>query len=357
MGPLALIVNGRFLRVAPTGMQRAARTLVSALRESGLRFEVVAPRGTSDELIDRHVGRLPGRVGDILWEQLVLPVAVRRDYVLSPTNLAPLAARRSIVWTHDLAPLLHPEWFASSQVRLYARLMLAAARRAEFVFVPSQQVAEEVAAIGVDRRRVGVLRTPIDPQFHPSSRADVDAVRARYELHQPYAVVIGAYDPRKNAEFAARVHLKAVSRVPHELLLVGRVHGIFAPVNLPTAPTIRQPGYVDDGELPALLAGAAALLAPSRYEGFGLTPAEAMACGTPAIVSDIPAHRESTWGLARLIPLDDVETWTTALLEALRGDVEVPALPRWTKVEEAEQFKTALPPQIRERVTSATSSA
>ena len=94
---------------------------------------------------------------------------------------------------------------------------------------------------------------------------------------------------------------------------MGESHDTFAPVQVPDDPTILRAGHLSDTDLVALLTGAAALLYPSLYEGFGLPPLEAWACGTPALVSDIPVLRESTEGLGELLAVGDVDGWATAL--------------------------------------------
>jgi glycosyltransferase involved in cell wall biosynthesis len=72
-----------------------------------------------------------------------------------------------------------------------------------------------------------------------------------------------------------------------------------------------------------------------------------MACGTPALVSDLPVLRESTWGLATFVPARDVDAWAEAIREALRNEVRAPALPRWTAADLADQFVRALPSWAR----------
>jgi glycosyltransferase involved in cell wall biosynthesis len=74
------------------------------------------------------------------------------------------------------------------------------------------------------------------------------------------------------------------------------------------------------------------------YEGFGLPPLEAWACGTPALVSDIPVLRESTDSKGELLPVGDVEAWADALRRALRGDVVVPDPPVWTWADAGRQL-------------------
>jgi glycosyltransferase involved in cell wall biosynthesis len=119
---------------------------------------------------------------------------------------------------------------------------------------------------------------------------------------RPYVVLVGWADPRKDLALAVAAHGPS-SRPgrPHDLVLVGRPHPTFAPVQVPDLPSVRRAGYLPDGGLQALLTGAAALLYPSRYEGFGLPPLEAWACGTPALVSDVPVLRETTGGQGVLL--------------------------------------------------------
>jgi glycosyltransferase involved in cell wall biosynthesis len=76
---------------------------------------------------------------------------------------------------------------------------------------------------------------------------------------------------------------------------------------------VRLLGYLSDADLRATVAGADAVCAPSRYEGFGLPVVEALATGTPVLASDIPAHREISGGLATLLPVGDIEAWAQAL--------------------------------------------
>jgi glycosyltransferase involved in cell wall biosynthesis len=176
--------------------------------------------------------------------------------------------------------------------------------------------------------------------WRPAPAVAVDTSRARHSLDRPYVVCVGWADPRKDVATA----LAASARVqePHDVVLVGRPHPTFAPVALPHAPNVRPLGYVDDGELRALLTGAAALLYPTRYEGFGLPPLEAVACGTRALVSDLPVLHESAGASATYVPPGDVDAWAEALCAALRGDLPVGAPPAWTWDDAARQLIDAL---------------
>lgn len=338
---MTIAVNGRFLRARPSGMHRAARALIDAARASGMALEVLAPPGVDDARVDRVVRGPRGRLGDHAWEQAVLPLASRGHMLLSPTNTAPVLGPHNVVWVHDLAPIVGPHWFAPS-MRAYALLVVSVARRARLVLAPSAAIADELVGIGVRSSDVAVVRTAIDRRFQPAGDHDVAAVRQRYRLERPYVVHVGGDDPRKDAVTAVAAHVAAVDRYGHDLVLLGRRHPTFSTVNLPSTPSVRPLGYVADAELPALLTGAGALLFPSHYEGFGLPPLEAMACGTPALVSDLPVLRESTWGLARYLPPGDVEAWTAGLLAVLDERPAAPILPLWSRKEMASQFASAI---------------
>jgi hypothetical protein len=89
-----IVVNGRFLLGPPTGIHRVGRGLVDGARAAGIPFEVVAPNDTDDPRADRRTWRPPGRFGEHLWEQVVLPGASRGRPIISLANTAPLAAKR-----------------------------------------------------------------------------------------------------------------------------------------------------------------------------------------------------------------------------------------------------------------------
>jgi glycosyltransferase involved in cell wall biosynthesis len=276
------------------------------------------------------------------WEQGALPLRAGNRLLLSLTNTAPIWARRGAVMVADLAPLVGPHWFRRS-MQLYSRIALAAASRAEVALTLSTQIADELVARGVDATRVHVIRPAVGDDFTPAAPAEIATVRARLALTKPFLLAVGWADPRKDTATAVAAHLIARRAVDHDLVLAGHPHPNFTPVPVPDEPSVRLAGYVSDAELRALLSGAAALVYPSRYEGFGLPPLEAWACGTPAIVGDTPSVREATEGRARYISPGDVTDLARAMVEALSGSLEVPAMPAWTWADAAGALRTALP--------------
>jgi glycosyltransferase involved in cell wall biosynthesis len=215
-------------------------------------------------------------------------------------------------------------------MRVYARLVRAAARRAEAVLTVSEQVAGELRAHGVTAP-VSVVHDAVDADVRPVPPDVVDATLARLAVRRPYVLFVGWADPRKDVATAVAAHRLAARTEPHRLVLTGLAHRNFAPVVVPDLDTVLRPGYVSDADLRALLTGAAALLYPSRYEGFGTPPLEAWACGTPALVADIPVLRESTEGRATYLPTGDVAAWAAAIGAAVRGELTapVPSIRTW----------------------------
>jgi glycosyltransferase involved in cell wall biosynthesis len=338
---MTTVVNGRFLRATPVGLHRAARSLLDAAIEAGLETEVLAPPGVEDPRVDRHPWSPQGRLSDHLWEQGRLPVAAGRRTVLSLANTSPLAARSSVVVVHDLAPLIGPQWFTRA-TQLYGRLVLAGAKRADRVVTVSDAAAADLVAYGIPRSRIRVVRSAVDPSFRPASEQQIAELRARLGLERSFALVVGWADPRKDTATALAAHLDVVTRVPHDLVLVGREHRNFSGVVLPDLPSIKRLGYLSDADLCTLLSAADVLLYPSLYEGYGLPPLEAWACGTPALASDIPSVREATGGLAEMVRPGDVPGWIVGLERILTDGLAVPQPAARTWADAGRELRAAM---------------
>jgi glycosyltransferase involved in cell wall biosynthesis len=207
---------------------------------------------------------------------------------------------------------------------------MTAAKRARAVVTVSNQVAGELSERGVPAERIQVIPNAVGPEFAPAPHAAIEEARTRFGLGDRYVIMVGWADPRKDVATAVAAHRAVVDSLPHQLVLVGSGHQNFASVEAPGGPGISILGYVPDATLPALLTGAAALLYPSRYEGFGLPPVEAMACGTPALVSDLSSIREATAGGAVYLQAGDVAVWADALRSALQGAITAGSPPCWT---------------------------
>lgn len=302
------VINGRFLSEPASGVQRVAAGFVRCLSKDS--HILACPRGTRPAWWTgqaRQAPLPPGRPGRLLWEQLALPALAGGRPVLSLANTAPLV-RAHLVLVQDLAFLAHPEWFRPSFRRSYGAVTAQAASRSRRVLVPSAFTAGELMArLGIPAARISVVTPGIDDRFVPPSEADVGRVRAAHRLEGPFLLAVGTLDPRKGLDTAAR----AAQMAGLPLVVAGASAASFTGATVPSG--VRWLGRVPDGDLPGLYGSAAALLYPSRYEGFGLPPLEAMACGALVVAADIPPLRETLSGASVLVAPDEPEKWAEAV--------------------------------------------
>jgi glycosyltransferase involved in cell wall biosynthesis len=228
-----------------------------------------------------------------LWEQLYLPTQLRSRLLWSPGNTGPLGVSRQVLTVHDAASLDHPEWFERKFALWYAALMPRLIRKVRVIITVSQFSKDRIVRLTrTEPERVHVIYNGVDQRFRPADPDTVKQVTALFDLTTPYILFVGSLEPRKNL----RMLLEAWQLGGFEaatLAVVGASGHLFAKLQFESMPEgVRFLGSVKDEMLPALYSGAAGFVYPSIYEGFGLPPVEAMACGCPVAVSDIPAHRE-----------------------------------------------------------------
>jgi glycosyltransferase involved in cell wall biosynthesis len=258
--------------------------------------------------------------------------------------LLPLRSIPAILTVHDLIfrhlPAHHKplnRWYLNLTMPLYCR------RATHIVAISERTRRDLIAAYGLPPERITVIYEAAAPRFHPQPPEAVAAARARYGLPERYLLFVGTIEPRKNlprllAAFEA-VHADGLAE---GLVVVGRrgwLYGdFFARLERsPVRDVVLFPGYVPDEDLPAIYAGAQALVLPSLYEGFGLPVLEAMACGTPVTCSDTSSLPEVTGDAALYFDPGDVESITDALY-CLLSDADLRSALRERGFEQAARF-------------------
>jgi glycosyltransferase involved in cell wall biosynthesis len=192
----------------------------------------------------------------------------------------------------------------------------SAARRSTSVLVPSVAMRWALTArLGVSEERVVLLEPVPATAFRRAARADFERVRLRYSLPERYFVCVGSRARRKNLPFLAGVWAQASAQLGPdvELVLAGPERG-----GLDGAPRVRDAGWVEEDDLPALLSGAIAYLNPSLYEGQGLGAMQAMACGTPALVAATGALPRTVDQGGLMLDLYEPSQWCDAMLTVAR---------------------------------------
>lgn len=264
----------------------------------------------------------------IAWEQLVQPWRLRQeriDLVHAPVYVGPLLNPcPMIVTVHDLSFFRYPELFPASR-RFYLQKMTAyTVTHAVKVLVDSRSTKDDLQQLlSVDPRKIEVIYPGVSQEMRPIDDGQkLQALRKHHQLPERFILFLGTLEPRKNIVqlIEAYALLCQDDTFRHQLVIAGGkgwyYDQIYARVqDLSLADRIIFAGYVADQELPLWYNAAELFVYPSLYEGFGLPPLEAMACGTPTIVTDISSLPESVGEAGLLVRPGETE----ALAEAIRN--------------------------------------
>lgn len=261
-------------------------------------------------------------------------------YGVGRGGLLPRLVRRGVepvVMVHDLIPILHPEFCTPGGAAKHALRMQAVLEHAALVIANSASTAGDIAAFALDAGRAPPPLCVAPLGLEPAFRGAPEGVEAA----RPYFVCVGTIEPRKNLAFLLTLWTRLATRMGEaapRLVLVGRRGWENEAVIdlLERAPAVGRLVHeacdLTDEQLAGLMAGAAALLAPSFTEGFDLPAAEALAVGAPVIASDIAVHRELAGGAQLIDPLDG-PGWLAAIEAAalISASRRPRAAPTWER--------------------------
>jgi glycosyltransferase involved in cell wall biosynthesis len=290
-------INTWFADQPTTGSGQYTVRLLDALRACAPDWEFAAIGPQHGSPIRRALG---SNLHKVWFEQAEFPRLARRlpaDVAHTPYWGGPLICGCPMVATiHDLIPLLLPEYRGGWRVQAYMRLVSASARRAAVVLTDSDASRRDILRhLRLPADRVRTVYLAADASYYPRPPDIVEGLRTRMSLPPRYVLYFGGFDVRKNLRAVVQAFARATSEGPDVSLVIA---GRLPERDTPFAPDPRRmadeagiaartmfTGWVDEADKPALYSGAGAMLFPSRYEGFGLPPLEAMACGTPVIAS------------------------------------------------------------------------
>lgn len=244
-------------------------------------------------------------------------------------HLLPRLTTPTLLTVHDLIFERYPEhhtrrnvWFLKVGMRLFTRAATA------IIAVSAHTRRDLIDLYGVAPDKVHVIYEGIDPTFRPAPADAVASVAAQYSPARPYLLMVGTLEPRKNhaAALYALSQLKQEG-LAHRLVIAGGKGWRFEPIRrlvdeLGLVQDVVFAGYVPAAELPSLYTGAACVLLPSLYEGFGFPALEAMACAAPVVCSNVSSLPEVTGAAALHVAPHD----PAALAAAVRLVVTQPAL-------------------------------
>jgi glycosyltransferase involved in cell wall biosynthesis len=267
-----------------------------------------------------------------LWMQLKLPWLVGRtrpDLCHFTNSLAPLYHNRPYVLTiHDASLFLYSRFHPWARLLTIRLLLPLVARRAEAVITVSEHARQDlVRVLGLPPDRVHVVHEAAAARFRPvHDTAERDRVRQRYGLPERYLLYLGTLEPRKNlGRLLSAIQQLRRDGMAEELVLVGKrgwlMNGFERQIEASgLTSAVRITGFVPAEDLPAIISAATLFVFPSLYEGFGLPPLEAMACGTPVLASNRASLPEVCGDAAEMVDPANIGSIAEAISRLLADE-------------------------------------
>ena len=263
---------------------------------------------------------MPGRMAQAAWKRIGFPpydwFAGKADLYHFPNFIRPPLSRgkKSVVTIHDVSFLRMPETTEAKNLAWLSAEIRRTAERADAILTDSHFSAREICELlKVPAEKVFPVWLGL-PEFGPPPAADVVAqARTALGLEKPYLLMVGTIEPRKNIPFLVKVY-EALKDFAGDLVLAGGLgwktgETLRAISESPRKGGIRLLKHMDDAQLSALYAGAAAFVFPTRYEGFGFPPLEAMGRGAPVISARNSSLPEVLGEAAEWVDGYDAEAW------------------------------------------------
>jgi glycosyltransferase involved in cell wall biosynthesis len=298
-----------------TGEGRYSDYLINGLKENGINIEIL----NNPLLINRP------NIKIFMGSFLIKRIIKNRDISIihNLDNLGPFLIKnnkiKSILTVHDISPVILPQIHSSIMNFNFKWILPKLIDNCDSIIAISKSTKNDlISKFGVENEKINVVPLGIDNSIF-YSRPSSDNILKKYGINHNYLIYVGGDNPRKNLKNLISAFIAIFQDIPHDLVLIGPINKknlvkiIKSHSHLNSCGTILNriiiPGYVDIEDLPILYSSASALVFPSLYEGFGFTPLEAMACGTPVIVSDNSSIREVVGDVGVYIdnPLDSHE--------------------------------------------------
>ncbi len=263
----------------------------------------------------------------IPWEQLLAPLLIRRihaDVFHGVLNVLPIVCPTpGVVTVHDLAFIRFPQTFrAYNRTYLDFATRLSVRHAARILAVSEHTKREVVGLLGVPAERVVVTPNAVRAHFRPPAPSALAAFRAAKGLPERFVLYVGTLEPRKNLTTLLEAYAEVARRHDVPLLVGGGKGWLYDAVfqrldELGLRERVRFVGYIEEEELPLWYAAATVFVFPSIYEGFGMPPLEAMACGTPVITSNSSSLPEVVGDAGLLVSPHDPGGFAAAIERVL----------------------------------------
>lgn len=281
----------------------------------------------------RLIRYLPSKVYNVLSRRVVVPpidlltamhadITIFTNFVRTPLPLG----SKSIVFIYDLSFKLFSQYSNDKNSYLMNKEVGKSAEKSDMIVTISENSKKEIIdTYKVKPEKIAIINPAIDHQdYYPRNQKEQAKVKKKYHINSTYILYAGTIEPRKNIVtlIDAYAQLPNTIKESYSLVLAGgkgwKDEDIYKKLEEYKDLTIILTGYVADEDLPALHSGAEVFVFPSHYEGWGMPPLEAMACGTPVITSNNSSLPEVVGDAGIMIDANDTKGFTTSITKVIK---------------------------------------
>ncbi len=334
-------IDARLVYYSQAGISQYTLRLIQGLAESGGKpryreneFFILQSRKDKHTIVDK-----PNFKRVSLWtpshhrlEQVALRVEISGldlDVLHSPDFIPPFRRHcKSIITIHDLAFLLYPHFLTKDSARYYSQIDEAVKRTDHIIAVSESTRQDTIHLLGAPEHKITVIYESANPIYRPVSNQEIlEQTKSKYHITGDFILFVSTIEPRKNLPTLLKAYRQLLDSYKRDvkLAVVGRrgwlSNEVFTLVDeLKLTNDVLFLGRVPVEDLLHLYNAARLLVQPSFYEGFGLPPLEAMACGTPVVVSNVSSLPEVVGDAGLLVDPEDVSELTVAIWRVLTDD-------------------------------------
>ena len=325
-------INCRDLSKDGGGTKRYLLDILKSLnsgKHEGYKFYIIHNSREYEKYFHRFKETFVNVKSKLVFDYLYIPFWCKKnnfDILFSPKNVIPfLVNSKKVVTIHDLAYFM-PEFNAYLPYdALYMKSMIKnSCKRADVIIAVSENTKKDIVSIlGTNEEKIKVIHSGVSNEFNIMKNKDIlNEVRKKYQLNKEFILFTGGITPRKNVVRLIKAFNQISDKIPHELVLTGARGWNNKKENelIEQNDKIKKLGFVPDEDMPILYNLADIFVYPSLYEGFGLPPLEAMACGCPVIASNASSIPEVVGDAGMMIDPYDVSGLAKAMYEVSTND-------------------------------------
>jgi glycosyltransferase involved in cell wall biosynthesis len=264
----------------------------------------------------------PPKLLDFVWNALhIIPIEYfigKVDIIHTSDWTEPPSKIPKVTTVHDLVPFIYPETTTDEIRRAHKKRLVWVMRESKAIIAVSRSTKEDLISIlKIPEEKIIVIPEGVEERYQPQPISIIDSVKRKYHIDGEYIYSLSTLEPRKNQQSLIDAFEIVHKENPDLKLVIGGKTGWGDP--LTKVPGVIMPGFIPDADLPALYSGSLAFALPSLYEGFGLSPLQAMACGTAVVVSDISSMPEVVGDAGILVDPKKIESIATGIIEAIEN--------------------------------------